>query len=124
MEHIKRVNTEYGYCTSMLMQWGTAIRSEWELRTSKAQSTSGDIKDQVLSVVCQLRDHIQYLQNDLVTMKMNHMAERSYDIAKFLAAEKRYEQGRSVDKKIFDTIFGMVADNNKSQVIKSPSSNL
>ena len=123
VEHIKRVSTEYGYCTSMLMQWGTAIRSEWELRTSKAQATGGDINDQVLSVVSQLRDHIQYLQNDLVTMKMNHMAERSYDIAKFLAAEKRHEEERSDDKKNFDIIFGMVSDINKSQVIKSPNSN-
>ena len=123
VEHIKRVSTEHGYCTSMLMQWGTAIRSEWELRTSKAQSTSGDINDQVLSVVSQLRDHIQYLQNDLVTMKMNHVAERSYDIAKYLEAEKRHEEERSVDKKNFDIIFGMVADINKSQIIKSPGSN-
>ena len=48
---------------------GETIKSDWNFRTAKTQATSGDINDQVLAVVSQLRDHIQDLQNELLSMK-------------------------------------------------------
>ena len=71
---------------------GETIKSDWNFRTAKTQATSGDLNDQVLAVVSQLRDHIQDLQNELLSMKTSHKKERAEDVAKIVEAEKKMKK--------------------------------
>ena len=73
---------------------GETINSDWNFRTAKAQATSGYLNNQVLAVVSQWRDHIQDLQNELLSMKTSHKKERAEDVAKVLEAEKIKERNR------------------------------
>ena len=86
VEHILKVSSEFNYSTNQLFLWGETIKSDWNFRTAKAQATSGDLNDQVLAVVSQLRDHIQDLQNELHNMKTSHKKERAEDLAKIVDA--------------------------------------
>ena len=122
VEHILKVSSEFNYSTNQLFIWGEIIKSDWNFRTAKAQATSGDLNDQVLAVVSQLRDHIQDLQNELISMKTSHKKERAEDVAKIVETEKIKEKDRAIYGKKMSTMLAMIVDLSKPPCIRSPPS--
>ena len=76
----------------------------------------------MLAVVSQLRDHIQVLQNELLSMKTSHKKERAEDVARIVETEKIKEKDGAIYGKKMSTMLAMIVDLNKPLCIRFPQS--